>query len=113
MRLGCDFSAALTVWSGAGAPNTMNILTFSEARASLKQAMDEVCRHHEPTVITRQRGDHVVMMSLDDFNSMEETMYLLSRSRNAHRLMESIAQVKAGKARIKDLLTSEQSKGKE
>lgn len=38
----------------------MNVLTFSEARASLKQAMDKVCDDHQPTVITRQRGEHVV-----------------------------------------------------
>jgi len=87
----------------------MNVLTYSEARASFKQAMDDVCRHHAPTVITRQRGEHVVMMSLADFNSMEETMYLLSSPANAQRLMASIAQVKAGKAKIRELLAHEQA----
>lgn len=87
----------------------MNVLTYTEARASFKQTMDDVCRHHEPTVITRQRGEHVVMMSLADFNSMEETMYLLSSPANAQRLMASIAQVKAGKAKIRELLTHEQA----
>ncbi|WP_297835313.1 type II toxin-antitoxin system Phd/YefM family antitoxin [Pseudomonas sp.] len=82
----------------------MNILTFSQARAGLKQAMDDVCRDHEPAVITRQRGDHVVMLSLDDFNSMEETMYLNSTVANATRLRESIAQLKAGKAFTKGIL---------
>ncbi|MEN1832141.1 type II toxin-antitoxin system Phd/YefM family antitoxin [Pseudomonas lijiangensis] len=76
----------------------MNILTFSQARAGLKQAMDDVCRDHEPAVITRQRGDHVVMLSLADFNSMEETMYLTSTMANSNRLLESIEQLKAGKA---------------
>lgn len=69
----------------------MNILTFSEARASLKNVMDDVCKDHVPTVISRVNGDHVVMLSLADFNSMEETMYLLSSPKNATRLMESIA----------------------
>lgn len=87
----------------------MNVLTYTEARASFKQTMDDVCRHHEPTVITRQRGEHVVMMSLADFNSMEETMYLLSSPANAQRLMASIAQVKAGKAKIRELLAHEQA----
>lgn len=76
----------------------MQILTFSEARASLKQAMDDVCRDHEPTVITRQRGEHVVLLSLEDFNSMNETMYLLSTASNVSRLQASIVQHKAGAA---------------
>ena len=58
-------------------------------------------------------GEHVVMMSLEDFNSMEETMYLLSSPKNAQRLMESIAQIKAGKAQIRELLTNEQTKSSE
>lgn len=81
----------------------MNVLTYTEARASFKQAMDNVCRDHEPTVITRQRGDHVVMLSLEDFNSMQETIYLLSSSKNAQRLYESIAQIKAGTAKTREI----------
>ncbi len=81
----------------------MNVLTFSEARASFKQTMDDVCNDHVPTVITRQRGEDVVMMSLADYNSMQETMYLLSSPKNASRLMESIAQLKTGKLRKVEL----------
>jgi antitoxin YefM len=85
----------------------MNILTFSEARASLKTVMDDVCKDHTPTVITRVNGEHVVMLSLDDFNSMEETMHLLGSANNARRLMESIAQLKAGKAEIRELIRND------
>ena len=81
----------------------MNVMTYSEARAGFKQAMDDVCRHHDPTVITRQRGEHVVMMSLADYNSMEETMYLLGNPVNAERLMRGVEQVKAGKTKIREL----------
>lgn len=81
----------------------MNILTFSEARASFKQALDEVCKDHEPTVITRQRGEHVVMISLEDFNSMQETLHLLGSSKNANRLRASIAEFQAGQTSIKEL----------
>ena len=81
----------------------MRVLTFSEARAGLKQALDDVCRDHEPTVITRQRGEHVVLLSLEDFNSMNETMYLCSTASNASRLQASIAQYKAGAAFSKDV----------
>lgn len=85
----------------------MNILTFTEARASLKKVMDDVCKDHVPTVITRVNGEHVVMLSLDDFNSIEETLYLLGSANNASRLMESIAQFKAGKSRPRELIHNE------
>lgn len=85
----------------------MNILTFSEARASLKTAMDNVCKDHAPTVVTRVNGEHVVMLSLSDFNSIEETLYLLGSAKNASRLMESIAQLKAGKAQTRELIRNE------
>jgi antitoxin YefM len=91
---------------------TMNILTFSEARASLKTVMDNVCNDHTPTVITRVSGEHVVMLSLSDFNSMEETLYLLRSPKNASRLMESVAQLKAGKAQIRELIRDEKQKGR-
>jgi len=90
----------------------MNILTFSEARASLKSVMDDVCNDHTPTVITRVRGEHVVMLSLTDFNSMEQTMHLLGSAKNASRLMESVAQIKAGKAQARELIRDEKQKSR-
>ena len=90
----------------------MNILTFSEARAGLKTVMDDVCKDHTPTVITRVNGEHVVMLSLSDFNSIEETMYLLGSAKNASRLTESIAQLKAGKAQIRELIRNGKQEGK-
>lgn len=74
----------------------MHILTVREARDGLNQAMDDVCRDHEPAVIVRRRGHHVVLLSLEDFNSMNETMYLLGSASNASRLQKSIAQLRAG-----------------
>jgi antitoxin YefM len=85
----------------------MHVLTFSQARADLKQTMDDVCRDHEPAVITRQRGEPVVMISLDDYNGMRETMYLLGSSANAKRLRSSISQLRAGKAFTKELTIDE------
>lgn len=82
----------------------MNVLSFTEATFAFKAVMDSVCKDHEPTVITRVDGDHVVMLSLDDFNSMQETMHLLSSGKNAARLMESIAQLRAGKAKPRTLI---------
>lgn len=91
----------------------MNILTFSEARAGLKAVMDDVCSDHHPTVITRQNGEAVVMLSLTDFNSIEETMYLLGSPKNASRLLASLDQLKAGKARIRELDRNEEPKSKQ
>ncbi|UTL91229.1 type II toxin-antitoxin system Phd/YefM family antitoxin [Pseudomonas fluorescens] len=81
----------------------MHVLTFSQARADLKQTMDDVCRDHEPAIITRQRGEPVVMISLEDYNGMQETMYLLGSSTNAKRLRASIDQLRSGKAVIHEL----------
>jgi antitoxin YefM len=59
----------------------MQVLTSREARARLGQAMDDVCRDHEPIIIVRRRGQHVVLLSLEDFESlnraisMSETMH--------------------------------------
>ncbi|RPD86148.1 type II toxin-antitoxin system prevent-host-death family antitoxin [Neisseria weixii] len=79
------------------------VLSYSEARGSLKQVMDDVCHNHSPAIITRRQGEHVVMMSLDDYNSMEETLYLLKSPANAAHLYESIEAVKAGKTFVRDL----------
>ncbi len=77
----------------------MNHLTFSQANANLETLMDQVCQDHSPTVITSTNGEPVVMLSLADYNSMAETMYLLSSTKNASRLMESIAQLRHSKAK--------------
>lgn len=50
----------------------MHVLSYSQARENLKQTMDDVCRDHEPALITRQRGEPVVLISLDDYNQMCE-----------------------------------------
>jgi antitoxin YefM len=90
----------------------MNILTFSEARAGLKAVMDDVCTDHSPTIITRQSGEPVVMLSLADFNSIEETLYLLGSPKNASRLMASLEQLKAGKTRPMELIRNEKQQSK-
>lgn len=71
----------------------MKVLTFSEVRASPNSVKDDVCSDQT-----------MVMSSLTDFNSMRETTYLLSSARNASRLMESVAQIKAGNAKARELI---------
>lgn len=74
----------------------MDAITYSYARATLADTMNRVCDDHEPIIITRNGEQAVVMMSLDDFNSLEETAYLLRGPKNAKRLLESIAELEAG-----------------
>ncbi|WP_176511732.1 type II toxin-antitoxin system Phd/YefM family antitoxin [Pseudomonas faucium] len=85
----------------------MHVLTFSQARADLKQTMDDVCRDHEPAIITRQRGEPVVLISLEDYNGMQETLYLLGSSTNAKRLRASIEQLRSGTAVTHELSIDE------
>ncbi len=75
----------------------MEIVTYSETRANLKAIMDRAVNDHTPIAITRQRGKPVVMIDLDDWNAIQETMYLLSSPNNAKRLMESIVDADAGR----------------
>jgi antitoxin YefM len=82
----------------------MDAVTYTSARQNLAKTMDRVCNDHEPIIITRNNDQSVVMISLDDYNAMEETAYLLRSPRNAKRLLESIAQLEAGKGQEKELL---------
>jgi antitoxin YefM len=74
----------------------MNVLTFTDTRANLKDVMDRVVNDHTPVLITRQTAEPVVMVSLADWNAMEETMHLLASRTNATRLLESVAELEAG-----------------
>jgi len=76
----------------------METLSYTAARNSFKATMDKVCDDHTPVLITRQNERPVVMMSLEDYQAMEETFYLLRSPANAARLLKSIAQAEAGKA---------------
>ncbi len=74
----------------------MNALTYSQARSNLAKTMDSVCDDHSPVIITRKNQRSVVMISLEDYESLEETAYLLRSPRNAGRLLESIAELESG-----------------
>lgn len=81
----------------------MDAITYSTARAKLADIMDRVCDDHEPIIITRNGQQAVVMMSLEDFKSLEETSYLLRTPKNAKRLLESIAALEAGRGATRSL----------
>ena len=75
----------------------MDAITYTTARANLAKTMDRVCEDHEPLIITRNGEQSVVMLSLDDYKSLEETAYLLRTPSNARRLLAAVAQLHAGK----------------
>jgi antitoxin YefM len=83
----------------------MTAISYTAARENLAATMDKVCDDHAPIVITRNREQAVVMMSLADYEALEETAYLLKSPKNAKRIMSAIAQLDAGKgvARAVDL----------
>jgi len=74
----------------------MDSISYTTARANLAKTMDSVCESHEPVIITRSGQESVVMLSLDDYNSLEETAYLLRSPKNAKRLIEAIAELERG-----------------
>ena len=82
----------------------MNALSYSETRANLKEVMDRVVEDHNPLLITRQNREAVVMVSLADWRSMEETAYLLGSPANAARLRRSIKELDAGLGQERELI---------
>jgi antitoxin YefM len=84
----------------------MRAITYTAARENLASTMDRVCESHEPTIITRNRDQAVVLISLEDYNSLEETAYLTRSPVNAGRLLSSIKEMEEGKIvkkKIRDL----------
>jgi antitoxin YefM len=81
----------------------MDAITYTTARAKLADTMDRVCEEHAPIIITRNGQQAVVMMSLDDFNALEETAYLLRSPKNARRLLDAMHELEAGKGKERQL----------
>jgi len=82
----------------------MDAISYTAARANLARTMEKVCDDHAPVIITRKSETPVVMMSLEDFEAMEETTYLLRSPANARNLLESIAELESGQGIEKKLL---------
>ncbi len=85
----------------------MRIVTFTEARNQLKSVLDDVVNDADYTIITRRDSENAVVMSLDYYNSLKETIYLNSSPANANHLNESITQYNAGKTTERALIESE------
>jgi antitoxin YefM len=77
----------------------MTVVTYTELRQRLAAVMDQVCDSAAPVIVTRQNARPVVMLSLEEYESMAETLHLLRNPRNAERLIRSIAAADAGELR--------------
>ena len=82
----------------------MKAANFTEFRTKLKQFLDDVEINNETLVIKRGAGNGAVLISLDEYNSILETVHLLSSKANADRLYDSIKQMKSGKSARKELI---------
>lgn len=82
----------------------MKSITYTNLRKRLASAMDQVNEDRAPLLITRQKGDSAVMMSLEDYESIQETLYLMQSPRNAERLQDSIDELRAGEGAERELM---------
>lgn len=82
----------------------MRVISFSEARSQFKGVIDRVVADCDATLIHRRDGENAVILSESTYNSMMETLHLLSNPANAQRLMEAVAQDRAGKAQTRSLI---------
>lgn len=82
----------------------MKAITSNQAKQQLDELIDQVILDVEPTIVCNDQGKQAVLMSLDEFNSWQETLYLLSNPANAEHLIESIKQAKSGKKSVQKLI---------
>ncbi|MFZ5654162.1 MAG: type II toxin-antitoxin system Phd/YefM family antitoxin [Pseudomonadota bacterium] len=81
----------------------MDAISYTAARSNLAKTMEQVCEDHAPVIITRKKAPSVVMMSLEDFEALQETAYLLRVPENARRLLESVAELERGGGQERNL----------
>ncbi|EGJ33156.1 PhdYefM prevent-host-death family protein [Moorena producens 3L] len=82
----------------------MQSISYTSARGNLAKTMEKVCQDHAPVAITRKGEGAVVMISMEDYQSLEETAYLLRSPKNAQRLISAVAELEAGKGSEKELI---------
>ena len=82
----------------------MNATTVNDAKNNLDRLIDQVTADAEPTIICGDQGQKAVLLSLDEFNSWQETLYLLANPANAAHLRQSIAEAKAERTVERELI---------
>lgn len=82
----------------------MKTLTYTQTRANLAQTLDDIIADREEVVVTRAGHDPVVIVSLEDYESLKATAYLLQNPANARRLLASIERLESGQGQARDLV---------
>lgn len=82
----------------------MRTMTYSESRAKYAETLSSVVEDREEVIITRAGHDPVVIVSLDDYESLKETAYLLRSPANARRLLASIHRLESGEGTVRDVV---------
>lgn len=82
----------------------MDAISYTAARTNLAKTMQRVCEDHSPVIITRSKAPSVVMISLEDYDALQETAYLLRAPKNARRLLESVNELEQGGGRERELI---------
>ncbi len=82
----------------------MRAISYTAARNSLANTMKQVCDDHDPVIVTRKNNESVIIMSLEDYESLKETAYLLQSPKNVKRLLESIEELESGKGIQRELI---------
>lgn len=86
----------------------MDVVNYSDARQNLKEIMDRVVADVTQIVVTRQKSEPVVVVSLAEWNSISETLHLLSSPKNAERLLTAIRELDEGKGVAHELIEDEE-----
>ncbi|HBN27144.1 MAG TPA: type II toxin-antitoxin system prevent-host-death family antitoxin [Desulfobacteraceae bacterium] len=80
----------------------MRAITYTSARNNLASTMKKVCDDHDPIIVTRKNNEAVILMSLEDYEALNETAYLLQSPENAKRLIDSIKELNAGEGQERE-----------
>lgn len=75
----------------------METISYTAARRHLARTMEKVCEDHAPVILTRSKAQSVVMTSLEDYEALRETAYLLRAPKNAQRLLTSVTELEDGR----------------
>jgi len=81
----------------------MEAITYTQARGNLSKTIERVCSNHDPVIITK-KNEAVVMLSLEDYEALQETAYLLRSPANAQRLLDAMHAVESGKGKTVEAL---------
>ncbi len=82
----------------------MRAITYTSARNNLAGTMKKVCDDHAPIIVTRKNNEAVILMSLEDYEALTETAYLMQSPKNAKRLIESVEELNTGRGQEREII---------